>query len=150
MTPLESLNQTALVVWLQTSPYAYPGLEVAHITGLAIVFGTLWIVDLRLLGWMRAFDAQLLARHVLPWTLFGFAMAALTGLLLFLSQAADLIANPAFLIKMLLLFVAASNAGILHARGPLQPENVLTRAQAFLSLLIWVAIIASGRWIAYV
>jgi hypothetical protein len=150
VTPLESLNQTTLVVWLQTNPYAYPSLEVAHIVGLALVFGTVWVVDMRLLGWMRAFDAQMLARQVLPWTLLGFSLAAATGLLLFVSQAADLIANPAFLTKMLLLFAAASNAAILHARGPLQPDNGLTRAQAFLSLLIWVALIASGRWIAYV
>lgn len=150
MTPLESLNQAALVVWLQTNPYAYPSLEVAHIVGLSIVFGTLWVVDLRLLGWMRDIDAPLLARHVLPWTLVGFLMAALTGLLMFVTQAAGLIANPAFILKMLLLFAAASNAAILHARGALQPENGLTRAQALLSLLLWVAIIASGRWIAYV
>ncbi len=148
--PLESLNQIAWVVWLQTNPYAYPALEVAHIVGLSLVFGTLWVVDLRLLGWMPVFDAQLLARHVLPWTLMGFSLAALTGVLLFVSQASDLIANPAFLIKMLLLFLAASNAAILHSRGPLQPENALTRAQASLSLLTWVAVIASGRWIAYV
>jgi hypothetical protein len=51
---------------------------------------------------------------------------------------------------MCLLFAAASNAAALHARGPLNTGNALTRFQAVLSLLIWLAVIASGRWIAYV
>jgi hypothetical protein len=150
MTALDALNQAALIVWLKTNPYAYPLLEVAHIVGIALVFGTLWIVDLRILGWMRALDADLLARYVLPWTLLGFSLAALSGLTMFVSRVGDLIANPAFVVKMSLLFISASNAALLHARGSLNTNHFFTRLQAVLSLLVWLAVIASGRWIAYV
>lgn len=147
---LTALEQWAPVVWLKTSDYAYPTLETVHIVGIALVFGTLWIVDLSILGRLRGLDVQLLARRVLPWTLAGFLIAALSGLTMFITAVGDLIANPAFVLKMALLFVAATNAGMLHARGPIDGSNRLTRIQAVLSVLIWLAVIACGRWIAYV
>ena len=56
MTPLRALDQWAPIVWLKTNVYAYPTLEVMHIVGIAMVFGTLWIVDLRLLLRIDALD----------------------------------------------------------------------------------------------
>jgi hypothetical protein len=147
---LAALERWAPVVWLKTSNYAYPALESLHIVGIALVFGTLWIVDLAILGRLKGLDVRLLARHVLPWTLAGFLLAALTGLTMFLAAVGDLIANSAFVLKMALLFVAATNAGMLHARGPIDSGNRLTRFQAGLSVLIWLAVIACGRSIAYV
>jgi hypothetical protein len=86
----------------------------------------------------------------LPWTLAGFLLAAASGLTMFATIVGDLIANPAFVLKMGLLFAAATNAAILHARGPIDAARGTTRLQAGLSILIWVAVIACGRWIAYV
>lgn len=153
ITPLQALNHWAPIVWLKTNVYAYPTLEVMHIVGIAMVFGTLWIVDLRLLLRINALDkldAQLVAKALLPWTIVGFLLAAMTGLTMFVSRIGDLISNPMFIIKICLLFTAGTNAAILHARGPLDAENVTTRIQAGLSILIWLAVITCGRWIAYV
>jgi hypothetical protein len=153
ITPLQALNQWAPIVWLKTNVYAYPTLEVMHIVGIAMVFGTLWIVDLRLLLRINALDkldAQLLAKALLPWTIVGFLLAAMTGLTMFVSRIGDLISNTMFIIKMCLLFAAGTNAAILHARGSLDAENRITRIQAALSILIWLAVITCGRWIAYV
>lgn len=147
---LELLDQWAPIVWLKTNAYAYPTLETMHIVAIALVFGTLWIVDLRLLRVIRAIDTQLLAKSLLPWTLAGFALALLTGLTMFVSRVGDFISNPAFIIKMSLLFAAGVNAAVLHARGALDDGNTITRAQAVLSIAIWIAIIFCGRWIAYV
>lgn len=147
---LVALERWAPIVWIKTSDYAYPALETVHIVGIALVFGTLWIVDLAILGRLRGLDVQLLAKRVLPWTLAGFLIAALSGLTMFVAAVGDLIANPSFVLKMSLLFVAATNAGILHSRGPIDGSNRLTRVQAVLSVLIWLAVIACGRWIAYV
>jgi hypothetical protein len=147
---LDSLNQWAPIVWLKTNAYAYPTLETLHLIAIAVVFGTLWIVDLRLLGVIRAIDARLLARTLLPWTIAGFALALLTGLCMFMSRIGDLIGNPAFILKMGLLCAAGANAGVLHARGALDAASVITRVQAALSIVIWIAIIFCGRWIAYV
>jgi hypothetical protein len=153
ITPLQALDQWAPIIWLKTNVYAYPTLEVMHIVGIAMVFGTLWIVDLRLLlriNTLDKLDAQLLARALLPWTIVGFLLAAMTGLTMFVSRIGDLISNTMFISKMCLLFAAGTNAAILHARGALDAKNVVTRLQAGLSILIWLAVITCGRWIAYV
>ena len=147
---LTALEHWAPVVWLKTSDYAYPTLETVHIVGIAMVFGTLWIVDLAILGRLRGLDVSLLARRVLPWTLTGFLLAASSGLTMFMTNVGDLVANPAFVLKMALLFVAATNAGMLHARGAIDGSSRMTRMQAMASVLIWLAVIACGRWIAYV
>ena len=149
-TTLDALNLWAPIVWLKTNAYAYPTLETMHIIAIAMVFGTLWIVDLRLLGVIRAIDARLLAKTLLPWTLAGFALALLTGLTMFISRVGDLIGNPAFILKMGLLCAAGANAGVLHARGALDAASAITRFQAALSIVIWIAVIFCGRWIAYV
>jgi hypothetical protein len=150
VTPLEALNHWAPIVWLKTNPYAYPTLEVAHIIAIALVFGTLWIVDVRILGGLRSIDVRALTRGVLPWTLAGFTLAAVTGLTMFISRIGDLIGNPMFIAKICLLFLAGANAAVLHARGIINPQSKATRAQALLSIVIWLAVIFCGRWIAYV
>jgi hypothetical protein len=147
---LNAFSQWAPIAWLKSNAIAYPALEVAHIVAIAILFGTLWIVDLRILGRMQALPLQRLASYVLPWTLFGFVLAALTGLTMFAMRASDLIANSAFLVKIVLLFVVGTNAAILHSRGPIDEQSVATRVQAVFSILVWIAIITCGRWIAYV
>lgn len=147
---LEALNHWAPIVWLKTNPYAYPSLEILHIVGIALVFGTLWIIEMRILGLMRSFDVNQLAKHVIPWTIAGFLLVAITGLTMFVSRAGDLINNPAFVVKMGLIFAAGTNAAVLHARGAIDATTVITKVQALLSILIWVAVIACGRWIAYV
>ena len=147
---LDALHHWSPIVWLRVHPYAYPTLETLHIVGLALVFGSLWVVDLAILGWLRGLDVRQLARRVLPWTLAGFLLAAASGLTMFATNVGDLIANPAFVLKMGLLFAAGTNAGVLHARGPIDAALGTTRLQAGLSILIWIAVIACGRWIAYV
>lgn len=149
-TTLDALNQWAPIIWLKTNAYAYPTLETVHLIAIALVFGTVVIVDLRLLGVIRAIDARLLAKTLLPWTLAGFALALLTGLTMFTSRIGDFISNPAFILKMCLLFAAGANAAVLHARGALDDGNTITKTQAALSVVIWIAIIFCGRWIAYV
>ncbi|MEC5385761.1 hypothetical protein VVD49_08500 [Uliginosibacterium sp. H3] len=135
-------------LWLRTS-LAYPILETLHIIGLATLFGSLMIVDLRLLGLLRRLDLTALARSVLPCTLAGFALAAATGMTMFYARAGELIANPVFTAKIGLVMLAGCNAGMLHARGPLR-EDFTSRCQAGLSVLIWIAVIICGRWIAYI
>jgi len=147
---LDAFHHWAPVVWLREHAFAYPTLETIHIIGIALLFGSLWIVDLGILGRMRDLDVRLLARRVLPWTVVGFLTAAASGLTMFATNVGDLIANPAFVLKMGLVFAAGTNAGLMHARGPIDGASRLTRWQAVLSILIWVAAIACGRWIAYV
>ena len=79
----------------------------------------------------------------------GFGLAAASGLLMFASQAAELMANRAFVIKMGLLALAGANAGLFHARDGLTRLDALARLQTELSLGLWLGGIICGRWIGY-
>ncbi len=98
--------------------------------------------------------AIFVALRSLPWVypalaFIGFSLAAATGLLIFASQAGELLGNRAFTLKMLLLLAAACNAAWFHGRGSLDKLDVLARVQMALSTLIWLAVVTCGRWIAY-
>jgi hypothetical protein len=135
---------------LQTSVWAYPILEVAHIGSIAVLFGSLVLVELRVLGFGSVLSAVSLARFGLPVTLAGFAGAAASGSLMFVAHAPEFLANRAFLLKMVLLLAAGANAALFHTRGSLVRADRFARVQAGVSLALWLSILACGRLIAYV
>jgi hypothetical protein len=135
--------------WIGTHAFAYPLLEVLHIVGIAMLLGSLLLVELRVWGFGAALPIEPLARLALPLTLAGFALAATTGSLMFASQPGDLIANRVFVVKMGLVMLAGLNAASFHARGGLQCNDLMARAQTLMSVGIWLAVIFCGRWIAY-
>jgi hypothetical protein len=134
---------------LQSHPWAYPVLEMVHIVGIALLVGNLVLLELRVFGRGRELPVQSLARLSLSLAVAGFSGAAASGLLMFASQPAELLANRAFTLKMLLLCLAGCNAAWFHARRSLERLDGLARALMLLSTLIWLAVIACGRWIAY-
>lgn len=134
---------------LQTSPWAYPALEVVHLFGIALLLGNLVLLELRVFGLGAALPVPALARLSLTLAGAGFGLAAASGLLMFGTQPAELLANRAFTLKMLLLLLAACNAGWFHGRGSLHRLDALARAQMALSTLIWLGVLSCGRWIAY-
>ena len=134
---------------LQTSPWAYPVLEVVHLFGIALLLGNLVLLELRVFGLGAALPVPALARLSLSLALAGFGLAVASGLLMFGTQPAELLANRAFTLKMLLLLAAACNAGWFHGRGSLHKLDLLARAQTALSTLIWLGVLTCGRWIAY-
>jgi len=135
---------------LASHPWAYPALETLHVIGIAMLFGGLLVFELRALGVGRALGVAALARLTLPTALAGFGLCALTGLAMFATQPQELLANPAFRTKLLLIVGAGVNALYFHLRGGLAAEDRLGRFQCLLSLGFWVAVIICGRWIAYV
>ncbi|MDZ4073296.1 MAG: hypothetical protein U1E04_00950 [Hylemonella sp.] len=134
---------------LLSSAWAYPALEVVHLSGIALLIGNLMLLELRVFGLGAALPVRELARLSLGLALAGFSLAAASGLLMFASQPAELLANRAFSLKMLLLLAAACNAGWFHGRGSLHKLDGLARVQMLLSTLIWLAVLVCGRWIAY-
>ena len=134
---------------LQTSPWAYPALEVVHLFGIALLLGNLVLLELRVFGLGVALPVPALARLSLTLAGAGFSLAAASGLLMFGTQPAELLANRAFTLKMLLLLLAACNAGWFHGRGSLHRLDALARVQMVLSTLIWLGVLTCGRWIAY-
>lgn len=134
---------------LQTHPWAYPVLEIVHICGIALLLGNLVLLELRVFGRGAELPLQALARLSLGTAATGFTLAAGSGLLMFASQPGDLLANRAFTLKMLLIFAAGCNAAWFHARGSLAHPDATARALMVVSTLIWLGVVACGRWIAY-
>jgi hypothetical protein len=144
------LEAWAPIAALKANAFAYPVLEVVHIVAIGLVFGSIFIVDIAILGFMRRLPVTAVAASILPWTLLGFALAVVTGLTMFVMRASEFISNPMFIAKICLLFAAGTNAAVLHARGAIDENSFITKTQALLSILIWIAVIFCGRWIAYV
>ncbi|MFO6421014.1 hypothetical protein ACLBKS_12495 [Hylemonella sp. W303a] len=139
-----------LAAGIVSSAWAYPALEVVHLSGVALLVGNLVLLEIRVFGWGGGLPVRDLARLALTLAVVGFGLAAVSGLLMFFTQAAELIANRAFTCKMLLLMLAACNAGWFHGRASLDKLDALARVQMVLSTLIWLAVLGCGRWIAYV
>lgn len=151
----QALAGLPLAAWMRGVTWAYPVVETVHIIALACLVGSIAVVDLRILGWSKALSVAALMRHVLPFSIAAFCLVVASGLLLFLAHAGDLIGNRVFLIKMCLIGVAGINAALFHTGTWARPVTwtdvapLPARALAALSLLIWVAVITCGRWIAY-
>ena len=135
---------------LRSHTWAYPALEVVHIIGIALLLGNLVLFELRVFGWGAALDVKPLARMALSLSATGFAIAATSGLIMFASQPAELLSNRAFTLKMVLLLTAACNAAWFHGRDSLTRLDTTAGVQMVISTLLWLAVIACGRWIAYV
>jgi len=155
---LEWLQQTSLAVHIRDSLFAFPLIESTHVIGLTLVFGTIAIVDLRLLGFastQRSF--QRLASDTLKWTRVAFAVTALTGGLMFITNAAVYFHNPYFRAKIVLLVLAAINVFVFEVTtgrtvqrwDQARSAPPLGRTVAALSLVIWIAVIVSGRMIGF-
>lgn len=138
-----------MFVALKSHLWAYPALEMLHISGIALLLGNLVLLELRVFGLGATLPVKDLARLSLGLAATGFVLAAASGLLMFATQPAELLGNRAFTLKMLLLFAAACNAAWFHGRASLDKLDVWARVQMAVSTLIWLAVLACGRWIAY-
>ena len=155
---LKSLEGTALASGIRDSLYLFPLLESLHVMALSVVFGTIIIVDLRLLG-VASRDRPFarLSSELLKITWGAFAVAASTGTLMFMTNARVYAGNTSFRVKMVLLVLAGINMAVFHLtagrtvvrwdRERLAPRS--GRAAAALSLTLWVGIIFAGRVIGF-
>jgi hypothetical protein len=157
MTAMGAIEASALGEAMRKWLWLYPSVEIVHIVGIAVLVGSIAILDLRLLGLSRALPVRRLAAHVLPWTIGSFVLIIPSGLAMFVAHASDLMANPVFALKICLILAAGTNAALFHAavfRGAAGWDvdampPLAARASAALSLLLWVSVIACGRLLAY-
>lgn len=153
---LHALEMSAVGDAMRQSPVLYPAVETLHIVGFAILVGSIIAFDLRVLGLAPAAPIEQAGRHLLPVAWAGFALAAPMGILLFATEATSIAQNPSFLAKMSLLILAGINMAMFHL-GPWQrvaawadgPAPLAARAGAFLSMALWLGVLAGGRLIAY-
>lgn len=131
---------------MKHSSWLYPTVETMHLWGIGMLFGSVVIMDLRILGVASKLNLSDLSRLGVLVALLGFGLAVLTGSLMFITQASELISSRLFILKMCLIFLLLANAIILRMRTV---SNGISKAQALISLAGWACVIGMGRWLAY-
>ena len=146
-----AIEQTPPIVALRESTFAYPLVNALHIIGIALLFGAIVALDLRLIGWRRAAGpADGFAQLLIPVAISGLGLAIPAGLLLFATDARAYAASALFQTKMVLIGLAIGNALWLRAserRGPRPQRRVALAASA--SILLWLGAIVLGRLVGY-
>ena len=144
-------------LWIQDTFWLWPVMEITHFLGLALLFGGLLVVDLRMAGHLKGVTPSS-THQLLPLVLIGFTLNLITGVLFFFGDPACDSINIGFQIKMLLITIAGLNALFYHWR--VSPSMVewdettepprLVKFVAYVSLTCWFGVLLSGRLIPYV
>lgn len=152
------LADTKGSIALHESLFMYPLIESIHVWALTVFVGFAAALDVRLLGWsMKRMPVSEVARRLLPWMTAGFVVMVISGVLLFYAIPVRSYQSVWFRMKLILLVLAGLNAWVFHANiwrsvtdWDLTPEMPpRARFAGGASLLLWAAIIFSGRMIAY-
>lgn len=155
---IEAIANSSIGIMMAENPIAFPWVETVHVVAITTVLGVIAIVDLRLLGLAGvSYPVSRLSNTLVPVTWVAFALAAITGALLFTSQPATYVENFAFQMKMLLLVAAGLNMALFHlftmkGIAVWDKDAVLpigARLAGLLSLVIWVLVVGFGRWIGF-
>ena len=151
--------------WLQGTPLAvavaedwFPAVESLHVIAMAMVAGTIFIVDTRLIGLTSTrLPFTYVSHRLLPWTWGAFACAVVTGALMFISSAINYYGNTPFRVKMVLLLLAGLNMlafQLVTFRGVAAWDSgrppPAARTAALFSIALWGGVIGFGRWIGFV
>lgn len=155
---VQTIESSAIAEWMRTSLKAMPIVEFVHVLAATTVFGTILIVDLRLLGFRdtrRPFTR--ISRELLRLTWAAFFVAVFTGALMFTPNASTYLENTAFGLKMLALLGAGVNMaifqGITYRGVAAWNESAHTphaaRVAGAVSILIWITVIFLARWIGF-
>lgn len=154
----EWLAHTPVATFIQESGWAFQALETVHVLALALVVGTIAIVDLRLLG-LASTDRPVteITRDCLKWTWGSFVFALLTGGLMFASNAVKYLAAFPFRMKLLFLLFAGLNmlvfqliaARDIGAWDRNRPVPLKGKIAGALSLMLWIGIVSFGRWTGF-
>ena len=146
-----------LATWIQLTPYAFAVLEGVHLVGVAFFFGSIFLLDLRLLGLTPKMLAGPAGRFLLRISVPAFALVALSGVLLFVPSADRYAASTTFLAKMVALVIGGVNAVAFHVTAWRRADDWghdartprAARITAIVSVVVWVGVITLGRSMGY-
>lgn len=152
-----ALQDSALSQLLRSSIWFYPLVNIGHVVGIALLFGAIVPLDLRLMGIFKRAPLEHLANTLVPVAVTGLVMALFTGSLLFATRPLDYVGEPLFGSKMGLLSVAVVNALVLRYSqgwrstgvGSGEPPLPRWRLHALLSVVLWLGVITAGRLVGY-
>ena len=152
---LTTIENSGLSTWLRESNsiWAYPTVLTLHTIGMAILVGASFVVHLRILQVANGIPLQRL-QQLYRFIWIGFIINLATGLVLFVTQAADRVVDPVFYVKIGSIAIALW-FGVLVKRRAIDPGVVSpgatrqSRSLAAASLGLWVVAIVAGRLMAY-
>jgi hypothetical protein len=144
------LEATPIGAGIKNSVWLFPAIEAIHLLALAVLGGSILLLDLRLLGLaLTAQSPATIERNARPWLIGAIATLLATGVLLGLSEALKLYDKQAFWIKMIAL--ASALVFTFGVRNPMARRNpgALGKAVAVVSLALWLTVAIAGRWIGF-
>jgi hypothetical protein len=152
---LEWLESFGIAVWLRESPsvWSFPTVLTLHTTGLAVLVGAAWVLDLRLLGISRHIPLTSY-RWVFPATAVGLFVNLVTGVMLFFKNATSWGTAVPFFIKMALVIVSVATllpirTHVLRSIAGNSDDHSRIRLLAIISILAWTGAVTAGRLLAY-
>lgn len=142
----------------ESNPWTYAIVNLFHVLGIATLFGSLVVLDLRLIGVWRRVPLATITDVAAPVATFGFSLAIFTGVGLFATKATEYVGNPFLYVKFPAIGLGLINVLVLsrltawrdRATRELSPgERVQLALAGVVSLACWLTAIAAGRLIAY-
>jgi hypothetical protein len=139
--------------YLRESTYGFSSLLTIHVVGMCVFLGLIVMMDLRLAGVanLRSRAAEIQAR-LFPWQMVGFAIIAVSGVMLVWAQPLRYYGKTFFWWKMGLMGLAGVNAGVIHAitrRSEAAWDSRAARLAGVASLVLWAGVLTFGRLVAY-
>jgi hypothetical protein len=150
----QSLENSGPGTLVRQSIWMFPVIQCFHLLALALLGGSVLVLDLRMFGLgLQAPSTADLSRRLHPWMLAAWVTINVTGILMFLSEAIKCYYSPPFFYKMGFLLVASIYT-FTYRRGvavaePGQVSAGKLKLTAALSMLLWFGVAFSGRWIAF-
>ena len=150
----EWCDHTAIGEAIRCSVWAFPIIETFHIFALTLLFGTILVMDLRLLGaGLTRQPVSRVAANLWPWMMGSLAVILTTGTLLFLSEALKCFSNDGFRFKMVCLFFALLFHFTFFRRAAWHEgagSPLGRKMTAVVSMLLWLGVGVGGRAIGFV
>lgn len=151
----ELIQQSELAEILRNSLWLYPLINTGHIIGISLLVGSIMALDLRILGCWPSINLKAVATVSQALVLTGLILAITFGLLLFITRPIDYIHSEVFIAKLTLIVIALANALTLSLSASWKKAlsanswGFQPKAQAFVSLFLWLTIVFLGRLIGY-
>jgi len=151
-------EDSALADSIRENDVLFPFIESVHVLSICLVVGSILAVDLRLLGLASVHrSVSRVTYGILPLTWCAFVVAVASGSLMFISNATKYLGNGYFIAKIFLIGAAGLNMAIFHTLGAKDLPRWENEARpplpaqlaGILSILLWVAVVACGRWIGF-
>ena len=146
------LEATPPGTWLAQSIWSFAVIEAVHLVGLALLGGSVLLVDLRLLGLgLRRQPISEIGGHAHRWLVGATGIMLATGILLLISEPIKLYYNQSFWVKMWTLPIALAFTFTVRRRVIRSGSEATwrTRLVAGASIALWLTVAAAGRWIGF-